>query len=140
VTESIHNDGQGIQLTVTLTERCPSSKKHPRTNAKLPSSTKVVYIHEDAKFLDSVVIILAVEFDRRDLCKGDLDTRGHLEAWTPFTMEYSIPRNTTLKNVGLFSQSDWKTFMKEASVKGQAKLLIKEKEVSITKFSCNAID
>jgi len=30
--------------------------------------------------------------------------------------------------------------MKEASVKGQAKLLIKEKEVSITKFSCNAID
>lgn len=91
MTESIHNDGQGIQLTVTLTERRPSSKKRPRTNAKLPSSTKVVYIHEDVKFLDSVVIILAVEFDRRDLCKGDLDTRGHLEAQTPFTMEYSIP-------------------------------------------------
>jgi len=135
IIESLYNDGRGVQISVSLIGLLPPVKagEKRRVNAKPPTTTTVVYIHEEMPFINAIYVIVGRALNRRDLCKtGGLDHRDRLLPSTPFQMEYSIPRNTSFKDVELRSGADWKTFMEEASKKAspQGKLVVKEQIVS----------
>ena len=137
ITESHYNDGRGIQISVSLIGLIPPAKagEKRRVNAKPPTTTTVVYIHEKMLFINAIYVIVGRALNRRDLCRaGGLDHRNYLTPSTPFQLEYTIPRNTSFKDVELRSALDWKTFMEEASKKAspQGKLVVKEKMVSTT--------
>lgn len=134
--ESLYNDGKGIQINTSLIGLLPRPKsgEKRRANAKPPVTTKVVYIHEKTKFLNGLVQIIGRTLKRRDLCRGGLDRDGNLDRTTSslFSLEYTIPR-TQLKDVEIFCEDDWVTFLEEAGKKpsAQGKLAIKEKLVSL---------
>ncbi|KAF8970923.1 hypothetical protein BDZ97DRAFT_1901917 [Flammula alnicola] len=130
--KSIHNDGKGIQLSVSFIGLLPPPKagEKRRANAKPPVTTKVVYVHENSSFIQGLVKILWQSLQRKDLCQGGLDRHGNLREKTAamFSLEYTIPR-TQLKDIAMVSEDDWETFLEEAGKKpsAQVKLTIKEK-------------
>jgi hypothetical protein len=96
---------------------------------KPPVTNKVVYIHENATFINMMVAIIHKSFLHRDLLIGGLDEDRRLRPGTPFTLEYTIPHNTTFKDIKLVSESDWEMFVEKMkdTAKGGGKLTIKEK-------------
>jgi hypothetical protein len=140
--ESLYNEGKGIQITATLVGLLPQPKagEKRRSNAKAPTTTKVVYIHEKMPFVNAVYIIVGRALGRQDLCEaGGLDDDDCLTHVTPFRLEYTIP-HSTFKDVEVHSAADWKTFIDEATKKAVAhgKLVVKEQMVAFSFgfFSC----
>jgi len=134
--ESLYNEGKGIQITATFIGLLPRPKagEKRRSNAKPPTTTKVIYIHEKMPFVNAVYIIVGQSLGRQDLCDaGGLDEDNRLTRVTPFRLEYTIPRST-FKDVELHSAADWKTFMEEAAKKAVAhgKLVVKEQMVAFS--------
>ena len=131
--ESLYNEGKGIQITASLIGLVPQWKageKH-RSNAKPPTTTKVMYIHKKMPFVYAVYEILGESLGWEDLCNaGGVDKQGHLLPITPFRLEYTI-MHSTFKDIGLNSVMDWRTFMEEATKKAipHGKLVIKEQMV-----------
>jgi hypothetical protein len=135
-TESLYNDGKGIQVSVLLIGLLPRPKtgEKRRANAKPPVTTKVVYIHEKTTFINGLTQIIVHTFKRQDLCRGGVDRDGNLKKKTSdlFSLAYTIPR-TQLKDVEILSENDWGTFLEEAGNKpsAQGKLTIRERLVSL---------
>lgn len=134
--ESLYNDGKGIQVSVSLIGLLPRPKtgEKRRANAKPPIMTKVMYIHEKTTFVNGLTQIIVHTFKRQDLCRGGVDRYGNLKKKTSdlFSLTYTIPR-TQLKDVEILSENDWRTFFEEAGKKpsAQGKLTIRERLVSL---------
>ena len=130
--ESKCNDGKGMKLTVTFVGLFPRLKtgEKRRANAKPPTITVVMYVHERWTFPYALSEILK-KVGRRDLLRGGTDRKGQLLDATPFFIEYTVPR-TTSKDVALKSEKDWETFVEEVAEKAsaQGKLIFTEKQVS----------
>ena len=129
--ESEYNEGKGLMISATLHGKLPPPKPGDkrRSNAKLPVINKVVYIHENTTFINMMVAVIRKSFLRGDLLIGGLDKDGRLQPGTPFTLEYSIPHNTTFKDIELASKSDWDMFVEKMkdTAKAGGKLTIREK-------------
>ena len=96
---------------------------------KPPVINKVVYIHENTTFINMMVAVIHKSFLHGDLLIGGLDEDRRLRPGTPFTLEYTIPHNTTFKDIKLVLESDWEMFVEKMKdmVKVGRKLTIKEK-------------
>lgn len=137
---SLYNDGKGIQISATLIGALPPLKagEKRRANAKPPTTTKIIYIHEDTKFTEGLSAIIARALGRHDLCQGGTGEDGFLLPRTSelFSLAFTIPRNNSFKDVEMLSEEDWKTFLDDAAKKASkkfnahGKLVITEKGVS----------
>jgi len=118
---SLYNDGKGIQISATLIGVLPPLKAGEKrcTNAKPPTTTKVVYLHEDTKFTQGLSDIIARALGHRDLCQGGTNEDGRLVLKTSklFLLAFTIPRSASFKDVEMLSEEDWKTFLDEVAKK-----------------------
>lgn len=132
LTESIHNDGQGISFAITFT---PIST-HPkaRKNSKAKSFTKHVYINENCDFAD---FMFEVTESIKSIKQLSYKIVANQLRTNEFELSYSL-KGTQLKNVAIGEGSDWLSITSLVK-KGQASLSIIETKVSDS-FRCCELD
>ena len=76
ITESLYNNGRGIQISMSLIGLLPPVKtgSKPQVNVKPPTTTTIVYIHKEMHFINVIYVIVGHALNWWDLCKtGGLD-------------------------------------------------------------------
>ena len=128
--ESIHNDGEGICITLNFTPLL-LAKMPGETwwkNAKAKSSTYTFYINEN---LDLCDLLEAVMLTIRVLKPTGLPYKvvsSNLRT-NAFEIAYTICA-TQFKDISIAAVKDWETLVKKTAVKGNAILHLREMKVS----------
>ena len=130
--ESMHNDGKGIQVSLCFIRLPPKPSKGDkkcRKNAKKPKDSFVFWIHEDDKL--------------KDLLEAAINTigHGHLEwmigNWSGpldasnFTVRYTIPQNSSYKDISIKYTIDYMTLISEVTKKQSALFNLVIEEVKV---------
>jgi hypothetical protein len=116
---SEYNDEQGIKMTVVFTALPPplAAGKKRRSNAKLPTITKIDYFHEEFELKDLIVKIAhLIQCD--DLVGYSWLYQGEkLDTPDSFSIAYTIPRSVT-NQVQISGKRDFDRMVADAIKRG----------------------
>ena len=130
--ESMHNDGKGIQVSlcfIGLPPKPSKGDKKCRKNAKKPKDSFVFWIHEDDELKDMLeAAIYTIGHSHLEWMIGNWS--GLLDA-SNFTVRYTIPWNSSYKDISIKYTIDYMTLISEVTKKPSALFNLVIEEVKV---------